>query len=192
MEPARPAKRRVPPPLDAEALERLALRYVERFATTRRKLTDYLNRKIRARGWVGPPLDPAGLAERFAALGYVDDRSYGAARAGAMARRGLGARRVAGALRAAGVAGDDAEALAPGITESAVPAAIAFARRKRIGPFATSAADRPLRERQLAAMVRAGHSFDIARQILAIPPGDEAALAQILSDTDGTGAVDFS
>ena len=46
-------ERRQPPPLDAAALERLALRYVERFATTRGRLTDYLTRKIRERGWEG-------------------------------------------------------------------------------------------------------------------------------------------
>jgi regulatory protein len=192
MEPASPAKRRAAPPLDSASLDRLALRYVERFATTRRRLTDYLNRKIRSRGWAGPPVDPATIAERFAALGYIDDRSYGAARAGAMARRGLGARRVAGALRAAGVAGEDAEALAPDIADSAVPAAIAFARRKRLGPFASTAPDRPLRDKQLAAMVRAGHGFDLARQILAMAPGDEAALVQLRSETDGSGAADFS
>ena len=43
-------ERRTLPPLDAAALERLALRYVERFATTRGKLTDYLRRKIREIG----------------------------------------------------------------------------------------------------------------------------------------------
>src|SRR3546814_2604985 len=34
-----------------------------------------------------------------------------------------------------------------------------------------------LRERQIGAFLRAGHSMTIARRILAIPPGDEAALA---------------
>ncbi|KTW08260.1 RecX family transcriptional regulator, partial [Sphingomonas sanguinis] len=34
-------------------LERLALRYVERFATTEGKLVDYLTRKLRERGWAG-------------------------------------------------------------------------------------------------------------------------------------------
>lgn len=38
-------------PLDPARLERLALRYVERFATTRVKLTRYLERKVRERGW---------------------------------------------------------------------------------------------------------------------------------------------
>jgi len=167
--------RRSIPPLDRSALERLALRYVERFATTRARLADYLRRKIRERGWEGEAADPAELAERFAELGYVDDRAYGEAKAGAMARRGLGARHVAGALHQAGVRGDDAEAIAPGVEERAVEAAITFARRRRIGPFAEAAADRPLREKQIAAMLRAGHPPALARRIAIMEPGDDLA-----------------
>lgn len=173
---ARSPQRRAPPPLDAAALDRLALRYVERFATTRHKLTQYLARKIRERGWEGPPADPVALADRLAALGYIDDRGFGEARAAAMARRGLGARRVAGALHAAGVTGEDAESLAPAIAARAADAALRFARRRRIGPFGDSPPDRALRERQVAAMLRAGHSIEITRQIMAIAPGDDDAI----------------
>ncbi len=165
-------RERRPPPLDAQQLERLALRYVERFATTRGKLSDYLRRKIRERGWEGAAADPAALAERMAALGYVDDRAFAEARAGSMARRGLGERRVRETLRAAGVGADDAEAVAPGIAAASVASALAFARRRRLGPFATVPADRPLREKQLAAMLRAGHGFALSRRILDMAPGE--------------------
>jgi regulatory protein len=165
--------RRPVPALDRPALERLALRYVERFATTRGRLTDYLKRKIRERGWDGETADPAAIAEHMAELGYIDDRAYGEAKASAMARRGLGARRVAGALHQAGVKGDDAEAIAPGIADRALDAAVAFARRRRIGPFAEEPADRPLREKQIGAMLRAGHSPTLARRIASMKPGED-------------------
>jgi regulatory protein len=165
--------RRAAPPLDIKSLERLALRYVERFATTRARLTDYLARKIKERGWEGDRVDPAEIAEKMAGLGYVDDRSYADMKAAAMARRGLGARRVAGMLRQAGVAGDDAEAVAPAIADRAVEAAITFARRRRIGPFADEMADRPTREKHIAAMLRGGHSPTLARRIAAMAPGDD-------------------
>ena len=92
--PPRSRSSRPPPPLDARALEQLALRYVERFATTRGKLAHYLARKIRERGWDGPPADPQAIAERMAGYGYVDDRAYAEAKARALTRRGYGARRV--------------------------------------------------------------------------------------------------
>ena len=168
--------RRPIPPLDSAALERLALRYVERFSTTRAKLADYLRRKIRERGWDGPAADPAAIAAHLAELGYVDDRAFGEARARVMARRGLGRRRVDGALRQAGIEEEDAAALAPAIADQAVAAALTFARRKRIGPYAEALADRPLREKQLGAMVRAGHDFALARRIVAMAPGDDVAI----------------
>ncbi|HVJ00769.1 MAG TPA: RecX family transcriptional regulator, partial [Sphingomonas sp.] len=52
-------------PLDRADLERLALRYVERFATTRARLAAYLDRKIRERGWAGEGSpDTVALAQR--------------------------------------------------------------------------------------------------------------------------------
>lgn len=165
------------PPLDPAALDRLALRYVERFATTRARLARYLDTKLRTRGWGGEAAAPdtAAIAERLAALGYVDDRAFADARAGAMTRRGLGARRVHGALRQAGVGDDDVAAVAPALADGAVQAALVFARRRRIGPYAEVAADRPLRERQVGALVRGGHGFALARAIAAMAPGEDPA-----------------
>ena len=75
---------RPPTPLDPARLERLALRYVERFATTRAKLRRYLERKLRERGWGADAApDTAALVERMAALGYVDDAAFAEARVAA-------------------------------------------------------------------------------------------------------------
>lgn len=158
------AKRSLPP-LDAVMLEKLALRYVERFATTRSRLTAYLNRKIHERGFAGEAPETAALAERLAQAGYIDDRAFGEARARTIARRGLGARRVAIAFRQAGIDDEDSAALEPEIADRAIHAAIAFARRRRIGPFGTGKPDRQVLERQIAAMIRGGHDFAIARKI---------------------------
>jgi regulatory protein len=168
-----PDRRRNLPALDAAALDRLALRYVERFATTRMRLVTYLRRKIAERGWSGPPVDPVTIAERMVAAGYVDDRAYAESKARSMGRRGLGAARVSSALRAAGVGSDDAATVAPVLAEDAVEAALRFARRRRIGPFGDGSGDRAVRERQLAAMLRAGHGLDLARQIVRMVPGDD-------------------
>lgn len=180
--PHRPREIRAVPPLDAPALERLALRYVERFATTSARLRTYLVRKIRERGWEGDAADPQALAEtlpeKLAELGYIDDRAFGEARASAMGRRGLGERRVAGTLYAAGIAEPDRAALAPAIAARALETALAFARRRRIGPYADAVADRPLREKQIAAMIRAGHDVGLARRIAQMAPGEAIDLLE--------------
>jgi regulatory protein len=154
-------------PLDAAGIERLALRYVERYATTRAKLAAYLARKIRERGWDGdeaPPVDE--LVGKMAALGYIDDAGFAVARSAALTRRGYGLRRVTQALKAAGIDGDDSAAAEAAAREQAWEAALTFARRRKIGPFAAAAPDRPTREKALAAMLRAGHGVTIARRIV--------------------------
>lgn len=178
---AQRAERRVPKPLDPARMEEMALAYVARFATSAGKLGDYLRRKLRERGWEGEDAsdgagdcarpdgsgpDIAGLVERFVALGYVDDATYARAKAQGLLRRGYGARRIDQALGAAGIAeplreesrGDEADRRR---------AALVMARKRRFGPFgAGGILDRVLREKQVAAMLRAGHPLDHVREVV--------------------------
>ncbi len=166
MRPPQASARRVAPPLDAATLRDLALHYAARFATTRVRLERYLARKLKERGWAGAePPDVAGLIGRLAELRYVDDAAYAGMKARAMAARGLGPRRVAAQLAADGVDADDRGA-APD-DAAALAVAIAFARRRRLGPFGPPPADRAARQKQLAAMLRAGHGMTVARRVLA-------------------------
>lgn len=162
-------------PLDEGRLNELALRYVGRYSTTRAKLGSYLARKIRERGWKGArEPDPAGIADRFASQGYVDDAAYALAKSEALTARGYGKRRVLEELRAAGVDEGDADAAREHAEAEAVAAALRFAKRRRIGPFAKSAPSDPRsREKALAAMVRAGHGFELARAIVRLSPKAE-------------------
>jgi len=166
-------RNRIKPPLDGAALERAALFYAGRYATTRARLKVYLTRKLRERGWAGqgpPPLD--SLVERMAELGYVDDRAFASARAAALGRRGYGARRVDAALRAAGIEEEDSAETREIASNEAWRAALRFAERRNLGPFAPSQADRPAHEKAFAAMLRAGHPVAIAKKILAARPGE--------------------
>ncbi|WP_404480483.1 regulatory protein RecX [Novosphingobium sp. BL-52-GroH] len=175
-------KRRNPQPLNPARLEELALAYVARFATTQGKLRLYLQRKLRERGW-----DEGGvpaveeLVGRYAELGYVDDAAWARMKAGSLLRRGYGARRVGEALGQAGVDEDVCRETRPDRGEQR-QAALVLARRRRFGPFSVHAPeshddpqrrddpggrdDSKVRDRQLSAMLRAGHPLDIARRIV--------------------------
>ncbi len=162
----KPGERRQPPPLDAARLNELALGYLARFATSAAKLEAYLRRKLRERGWDGegePPV--AALVERCIAAGYVDDALYARSKAGSLLRRGYGARRIDQSLSAAGIAPDLRDAVRGTMAEQR-HAALALARKRRLGPFGPPAADRPAREKQVAVLLRAGHRLDIARQVV--------------------------
>lgn len=160
------------PPLDAAKLEALALHYVGRYATTRAKLRAYLKRKLAERGWDGDaPAAIEPLVAKLAGLGYVDDRAFASSRATSLARRGYGARRLDLALRVAGIEEDDGEDARRIAADAAWDSAEIYARKRRLGPFAEQRAERAAREKALAAMVRAGHPFDIARRFVSADPG---------------------
>ncbi|KEO89183.1 hypothetical protein EH31_14210 [Erythrobacter longus] len=159
-------------PLDETALRDLALSYAARFATTGAKLEGYLARKLRERGVaedeegrVQTP-DVAGLVARLIDLGYVDDEAYARSKTRDLTARGYGARRVEQALWAAGVDENTREETAPNEAETR-RAAILLAKKRRFGPFSTAFdEDEPAelahkrRDKQIAAMLRAGHKFD--------------------------------
>ena len=162
----KPPRRPIRQPLDAAALDRLALAYAARFAVSAAKLADYLRRKLRERGWEGEAQPPvAAIVARFVAAGYVDDAAYARAKTGSMLRRGLGMRRVARALGAAGIGEDDRAEAKPGLGDQR-RAALSLARRRGFGPFGGGQADRALREKQIAALLRAGHPLDSARELV--------------------------
>jgi regulatory protein len=144
-------------------LDEMALAYVARFAVSAAKLDAFLRRKLRERGWDGeasPPVE--ALVERFVAAGYVDDAAYARSKTGSLLRRGYGMRRVAQSLGAAGI-GEEARAAAPAGQGERRQAALVMARKRRLGPFGARPSDRSARERQIAAMLRAGHPLDSAR-----------------------------
>ena len=167
---------RAPRPLDEEKLNELALRYVGRFATTRAKLRSYLQRKVRERGWDGEAApDLEATVRTFAERGYVDDAGYALSKSRALTARGYGKRRVVEALRVAGVDESDGEAARELADSDAIAAALRFAQKRRLGPFADREIDDPRqREKAIAAMVRAGHGFGLARAIAEMRPAEAA------------------
>ena len=162
---ATPRQKRTPRPLDAARLDELALAYVARFAASAAKLESYLKRKLRERGWDGEGTPPvAETVARCVQAGYVDDAAYARMKAGSLRRRGYGERRIEQALGAAGIAQPLREDARADEGEQR-QAALALARRRRLGPFG-AALDPAGREKQLAALLRAGHRMDIARAIV--------------------------
>jgi regulatory protein len=181
-------QRKPRPPLNREKLNELALAYAGRFATTRAKLRSYLKRKVCERGWddSAPAPDIDGIAERFAALGYVDDAAYALSKSRSLTGRGYGLRRVEQSLRTAGVDEADGTAARDLARTDSVESALRFAERRRLGPFANQVGDRKSRERALAAMIRAGHGFGLSRAILDLPPGTEIVVTNLDESNDLT------
>ena len=166
------SERPPPPPLDAATLRDLGLRYVGRYATSAAKLQRYLARKLWERGWGGEGAAPVdGLIASFVEQGYVDDRSFGEARARGLAVKGFGERRVGQDLQAAGLARDLAREI--GATVDGRAAAERFAQRRRFGPWDAHGFDPDRHRKQVAAMLRAGHDFATTRAVLRGDPVED-------------------
>ncbi len=181
----KPRVRRQSVSLDPARLNTLALGYVARFATSAGKLEAYLLRKVKGPGGDrqrrveehddaadGAEIDAVDmrrevseLVARFVAAGYVDDRAFASARSGGLQRRGFGGRHIAQTLGQAGIASDVVAAVLPDASAGR-QAALALARKRRLGPFGPPPQDRAGREKQIAMLLRAGHPLDSARELV--------------------------
>ncbi len=180
-------RRRTPKKATLERLERAALHYLERFASSSENLRRVLMRRVARSAQfhgagAGNDAEASGAAaiddiiQRFLRAGLLDDRAYAAARAASLHRRGASLRAIRLKLSQKGVDAETADAaldtlrqtLAAEADPGADPdlqAALNYARRRRLGPFRSK--DRTEhRDRDLAALGRQGFSYDIARRII--------------------------
>ncbi len=151
------------------------MHYVARYATTSAKLATYLARKCRERSPEGEAApDIAGLVEKIVALGYVNDTAYAELKTAALGRRGYGPRRIGAALRDAGIGTDSAQNIIAASPIDPSAAITTYLRRRRLGPYAKGEQTRETKQRTIAALLRAGHSYDDVITVLSRSPVDEA------------------
>ena len=170
--------------IDAALIERWALHYLGRFSSSAENLRRVLLRRVRKRlvedqeaaAAAAPIID--ALVARYRKTGLVDDAAYAAGRARARLRRGQSLRTIRAGLAAKGVGAEDAAAAIDTLREEGgdpdLAAAIAFARRRRFGPFRRGSAGETDRAKMLGAFARAGFARNAAEAVLACADPDEA------------------
>jgi regulatory protein len=170
-------QRRGPKPITPAYLENAALHYLERFASSSANLKRVLMRKVMRAATTGNGDTAEGerlvdaLVARYLAAGLVDDKAYAAQRAASLRRQGNSRFTIRGKLALKGVERaliDDTLAdLDRDGTEGDIAAASALVRRRRLGPFRAAATRAAARQKDLAALARAGFSLEVARRVLA-------------------------
>ncbi|HUT49626.1 MAG TPA: regulatory protein RecX [Alphaproteobacteria bacterium] len=186
-------RRKVPRKATPKSLENAALYYLGRFASSAANLRRVLMRRVeRSARAHGTDRDEGAAAiddivARFEASGLLNDRAYAEARAGTLHRRGASARKIRAMLKQKGVAQDDIEAALSALRDAAADpefaAAVTLARRRRLGPFRPAPDREARREKDLAALARAGFGYGIARQVIEAP--DIGALEAHAEETQG-------
>jgi len=174
-------------PLTQQRLEQAALAYLQRYANSAEGLARVLRRRLTkaARDGLAEASadDVAAVVAKLQRLGLLNDALFAEGRAGRLARQGRSQRSIAQRLTAAGLGeAEVAQGLAAAGTGPAdeLARAIAYARRRRLGPFrpARERADRRLRD--MAALARQGFAYDLARRV--VDAADEGALATLAGE----------
>lgn len=115
--------------------------------------------------------DIDAVVQHLQALGLIDDATFAEARARRLVARGTSRPRLLGRLAAKGVPAEIAtEALARLARDDVDPdlkAAIAFARRRRLGPWRPAPDRAEQAGRDTAAMARAGFTWSLVRRVMA-------------------------
>lgn len=168
--------RKIPKPVTAVRLEKAALAYLERYASSAESLRRVLKRRV-ARSAMVHGTDPQeghvwieALVERYQRSGLLDDSRFAEARASSLHRQGKSSRAIRQLLSAKGVASEDIDTALASLQEevgvdSDWEAAVNYARRRRLGPWRRK--DREThRDRDMAALGRQGFGYDIARKLI--------------------------
>ena len=166
-------RKRAPRKATPKYLENAAPYYLSRYSTSTENLRRVMMRKVmRSAKHHGTAVeDGAALIEarigRFLGSGLLDDWAYARTRADSLHRRGNSARVIRGKLKQKGV--DDnviAAALDARGEDPELTAAVTLAKRRRLGPFAVKPPNGEQREKHLAALARAGFSYDVAQRVI--------------------------
>jgi regulatory protein len=166
--------------IDSALIERWALAYLGRFPSSAENLRRVLSRRVRRRlgddraVLAGPAALIDALVARYRQSGLVDNAAYAAGRARTRLRRGQSLRTIRAGLAAKGIAAKDAAAALDALKDEAgdpdLLAAIAFARRRRLGPFRRGEAGH---DKELAAFARAGFARGVAEAVLGCAGSEE-------------------
>ena len=169
---------RTPPrPPTRERLHARALRYLERFAATEAHLRRVLLRRaLRDAEALGLEPTPVRclvdeVVARVVAAGLIDDRLFAQGRARRLAEGGRSPPRIRAALAAKGLGAEAVtqalERLGEEQGDVELAAAIAYARRRRLGPWRPADARAAgLEAKDLAGLARAGFSYRVARLVV--------------------------
>jgi regulatory protein len=168
-------RKRSVPNVSREALETAAFAYLERYASSVETLRRVLMRRVERAVRAGAIERAEGksraddVVARLQARRLLDDTAYAEARARSLSRQGRSRAIIARRLAAKGVARATVESALDGLAadgETDLAAAVRYARRRRLGPFRAAAERAERRERDLAALGRAGFSYEIASRVV--------------------------
>jgi regulatory protein len=176
-------RHKIPRRVSAASLENAALYYLGRFATSSENLRQVLERRImRAAKHHNTDVEACtqvvgDLIRRYLESGILNDEIYAQTQAASMNRRGKSLRAIRVRLRQKTLSSDiidDALAvLADEVSQPDLAAAIAYARKRRLGPYRRDTGKSENPDKELAALARSGFSYSLALRVVEAKNIDE-------------------
>ena len=168
-------------PLSEPALRAAALRYLARFAATGAQVTRVLERRQKRHGDASDSTTEAVAAriarvvEALERAGLLNDADYAAMKAASLYRGGASTRKIAATLRDKGVPDALVNRALEDLDEThgedrEKRAALRYAQRRGLGPWARPERREARRMRDIAAIVRAGFPASLATWTVDLSP----------------------
>ena len=176
-------KRRPTPPLSTKWLHRQAVTYIERYQGSEKRIRQILWKRVRrAQSFHGGEDAEASsmiheVIAQLRAEGRIHDTRFATDWAISLQNRGSSSRMIRSKLQQKGLGQQAIEEALHVLSQSGEAweeeAAMAYARRRRLGPFRVPYDDSwERRQKDLASMARAGFGFGLAKKILSTPSRD--------------------
>ena len=167
-------KRRTPPVITESYLEVQLRQYLDRYEASEQRCREVLYRRVRASISVhgGELSEHRSLVEAVVsaqvASGRLDDARFASEWVESLRRRGASRLKIRFSLRQKGVSSSVVDSvLSAGDADAERAAAVAYAKRRRLGPYArVIATEFKEKRRELAAMARAGFGYSLASEVL--------------------------
>jgi|TARA_R110002072_G_scaffold42311_2_gene119702 regulatory protein len=168
------------PPKFVEPTERWlrdqALRYLNRFPATRRKMTRHLMTKAgphAAHFSMDKAMLSADIEKVVASLvkaGFINDSEFAASKARLLLRDGRSVAQIGNRLREMEFTETDRERAVAELGEDQraldLKSAARYVKRRRFGPYRKGATQRNQRDKEMASLARQGFSYDVAARVV--------------------------
>ena len=169
----KPKNKRNPKKITPQRLKNIALYYLKRFDSSVDNLRQVLRRRVADYAYYNPEWHKAEAYEwieqiltDFERYGYLDDARYAEIKVKNYVSAGKSARYIAGKLKQKGIDEKTVETLLEEQDYQPFEAALSLARKKRIGPYRDATLRKEFKQKDLAALVRAGFDYDTVLQVL--------------------------
>ena len=175
--------KKAPKKITESYLHNSGLHYLQRFATGTGNFRRVMMRKVDRSCRAHPDQSREdcarmveALIEKFSRAGLLDDAGYVRGAVASLRRRGESTRAIEARLSAKGLPRETVRDALQADGGDDLQAAVRFARRRKLGPFAAGKSKDP--EKQMAALARAGYGYEIAAKVLAMTAGEAEEVLQ--------------